>query len=336
MIRCRLAVSVLVAALGGQGCAGPAARTLAPAADIADGAAVTDAANLPDLAQQDAPAVPDVAPADTAVTMDAVADAGEVSQDAAFADSPAPDTPQADVADVALADGTLADVTLPDVTDAATSDGSSCTYIDADQYPSDAGDTTPGICFVGLPAADAYVVDVPSPKNCACAPEPPVALFGADPIPPAKLVVELGAGDEKTGAFKPYADGDWVPITHGPQGGVHVWAAFRVALAGTADAKAKIQTHATSRIGCSLAGTGNMTVAYATPDATLPGTYTNASLAMPGIQVVFPVWGSESSAYCGQWLDLRMQIRDAASGQWGEVQRTVRLYDTDMMLGGGP
>ena len=325
MKRSRLAIVAAVLLLLAVGCGGASAKKTADAADAVDAAAAPDVPAGPDAAKDVAPAA-DLAQADTAAAPADVVDAADAAtQDAA----PAVDVEAPDVADISLLD-----VTDAAIADAGPPEAWSCPFIDADKYPSDAGDTTPGYCFVGPPAADAYVMDVPSPKDCPCPPDPPTVLFGADPIPPAKLVVELGVGDDTTGAFKPYADGDWVPITHGPQGGVHVWAAFRVALAGAKDPKVKIQTRATSLVACALAGTGNTAIVYATPDAALPGSYTNASAAMPGIQVVFPIWGNESSAYCGQWLELRMQIRDTVSGAWGEVRRTVRLYDTEMMLGG--
>lgn len=330
-----LAIAIVSSLILVAGCGATAAKSAAPLQDATE---AVDTPAPPEDAASDAQAAADLAAADTAVTDVAQADedAGllpdAVTEDAApIADADVEDAQLADVTDAAIAD-----VAIADVADAAAPEAWGCPYVDAKNYPYDAGDITAGFCFVGAPpAADAFVMDVPSPKDCPCPPDPPVQFFGAAPIPPATLVVELGAGDDSTGTFKPYADGDWVPIAHGPQGGIHVWAAFRVPLASK-EAKVKIQTRANSTIGCSLAGTGNTAVAYAAPDAAVPGTYTNASLAMPGIQVVFPSWGSESSAYCGQWLELRMQIRDVASGAWGEVRRTVRLYDSQPMLGGGP
>ncbi len=323
MDRAHLAFVAAALLLLAVGCGSASAKKTADSADAVDAVAAPDA--LPDAAKDVAPAA-DLAQADTAV---APADVVDVADAATPDAAPAVDVEAPDAADVPLLD-----VTDAAIADAGPPEAWSCPSIDADKYPSDAGDTTPGYCFVGPPAADAFVMDVPSPKDCPCPPDPPTAFFGTEPIPPAKLVVELGVGDDTTGAFKPYADGDWVPITHGPQGGVHVWAAFRVALAGAKDPKVKMQTRATSFVACALAGTGNTAIVYATPDAALPGSYTNASAAMPGIQVVFPIWGNESSAYCGQWLELRMQVRDSVSGAWGEVRRTVRLYDTEMMLGG--
>lgn len=320
------------------GC-GSQASPLSPDAGAAD-AALADA-DVGDAAQLDLDAAADLSAADTATapvdvtaTDLAIVDAGGsdlgLAADVETAELPGtqPDVP-VDVGDAG------ADVALVDVSDVAAPDAESCPQ-DAGAYPVDVvGELPAGLCFVGAgPAADAFVLDVPAPTDCSCAPDPPT-FFGSDPIPAPTLSPELGYGDAVTGAFQPYNDGDWVPITHGPQGGIHVWAAFRAAFPGATDAKIKVMTRANSTIGCALAGVNLTTAVLASVDTALPGTYTNASAAVPGLQVAFPVWGGQSAAYCGQWLELHLQIRDSVSGAWGEVKRTVRLYDTLMSMGGG-
>ena len=331
-IRCGCAL-LLVLVLG---CSSQASLPAADAA-LAD-AALADVAASTDVALADLDAATDLATADTATAPADVTATDLAVFDAEPADlAPAQDVETGEIPDTQLdvpADVGV-DAALVDGTDIAGSDAESCPQ-DAGAYPVDVvGELPAGLCFVGAsPAADAFVLDVPAPSDCTCAPDPPT-FFGSDPIAAPTLSPELGYGDAATGAFVPYADGDWAPITHGPQGGIHVWAAFRAAIAGATEPKIKVMTRATSTIGCALAGVNLTTAVLATPDAAVLGTYTNASAVAPGLQVAFPVWGGQSAAYCGQWLELHMQIRDPVSGAWGEVKRTVRLYDTSMSLGGG-
>ena len=156
-------------------------------------------------------------------------------------------------------------------------------------------------------------------------------FFGTAPLTAPTLQVEIGVGQD--GALKPYSDGDWVPITHGPQGGIHVWIGWRVNLPGHSKAKVKMLTHATVHIGCELAGMGAEVLWYATPEAGNPGTYTGVSQNHPGNPVVLPFIDGSTHAYCGQWAKLQVQVHEPGSKAWGEVRRTVRLYDP--MAGGG-
>lgn len=208
-----------------------------------------------------------------------------------------------------------------------------CAPVDAATYPfEDASiDVAPGVCFGAAPASDAFVADVPMPRACTCAPDPP-PFFGAEPVPAPTLHVDMGVGQD--GVFVPYADGQWVPIIHGAQGGIHVWVAWRILLPGHTEAKVKLVTRADSRIACSLAGTGSESTWYAASDASVPGAYSNVSAIHPGVAVIFPLDGKDSGLVCGKWLALHVQIQDPVAKTWGEVRRTVRLYDDQPWKGG--
>lgn len=202
----------------------------------------------------------------------------------------------------------------------------SCVPLDAANYPIEGAsvDAAPGVCFTNAPPTDAAVADVPMPEHCPCAPDPP-PFFGNTAVPAPTLDIEMGVGTD--GTFAPYLDGQWVPITHGPQGGIHIWVAWRLVLPAHTEPKVKLLTRATSLISCALAGTGSESMWYATPDAKLPGAYTSVSANHPGSAVIFAAAGSDSGIFCGQWLELRLQIHDPVTKRWGEVRRTVRLYD---------
>jgi len=215
----------------------------------------------------------------------------------------------------------------------AAPDAPACLHPDAASYPFEdvSVQAAPGVCFAAVPASDAVVADVPMPEHCPCAMDPP-PFFGAAPVPAPVLTVEMGVG--QAGAFVPYADGQWVPITHGPQGGIHVWVGWRLRLPGHQEPKVKLLARTTSHIDCALAGTGTEAMWYATPDPAATHAYTNIDANHPGTPVIFPIEGSESGLVCGRWLELRVQVQDPVAQTWGEVRRTVRLYDTLPWEGG--
>lgn len=61
----------------------------------------------------------------------------------------------------------------------------------------------------------------PLPDVPDCGPDGKVA----DAVSNGDCEVQLGTGEE---AFGPLAGGEELPLIHGPQGGVHVWGAFRL------------------------------------------------------------------------------------------------------------
>jgi len=216
----------------------------------------------------------------------------------------------------------------------------------ADQDASDASPelpdavSSPQLCFAfAPPGPDALVADIPEPDAAACsdivAPALPwEVIAGPDVAPPQgggtgvgppTLDIEIGVADAQTGAFVPYVDGQWVPIIHGAQGGVHVWGAFRVALDGITGQKIQLDCQGRTYIDCENTGTSFESKTFAHPDDTKPGTWTNAQQTKPGLTVAFG--SKEATPYCGLWIVLRVEVRHQQSNRWGMAEKVLRLYD---------
>ncbi len=194
--------------------------------------------------------------------------------------------------------------------------------------PTTATNIDPTVCFRGAPPAPGEAIaELPMPDASCCADQTPIFFKPGQPVPPATLTVELGTSNSKTGAFVPYAAGQWLRIAHGKQGGIHVDAAFRVALAGEEAPKVKMQVFARGHFECKESAIGNSPIVWVRQDAELDFGYTNASPIKPGVQVRFPVTGGYWYRYCGIWLDLRLAVRHPGSGAWGHTSTMVRLYD---------
>lgn len=257
--------------------------------------------------------LPDADAAGTDDAADAAAEAlaGEVSPVAdAIADLPVAATADAPV------DATVAD--------------------DAQQFETTEDFAAP--CFDALPAADAAVADLPAPDAATCSlpPGPIGAWTGPDgaAMGPPTLAVEVGVSDAKTGAFVPYIDGQWLPIVHGNQGGIHVWAAVRVALPDLTEVKAVVEVHGQLRMDCAVCSepfpTSPKLKVHA--DELAPGTFTSASGGAPGLTVIFQPGPTgkqaDSGHYCGRWLLLVFEARLPGQAAWGRAVRAVRLYDS--------
>jgi hypothetical protein len=191
--------------------------------------------------------------------------------------------------------------------------------------PPDVQVTQDGLCFVnGPPGPQRTVVEVPKPTGCP--PLGPVLPWptpdGAPPSPPT-LDVELGTSEEQTGAFVPYVEGQWAPIVHGVQGGIHVWAAVRTTLPGQKPGKTTLTIAGKSLLECKpvaaeLTGT-------ALVHADLSGKWTSASVAVPGTPIAFV--DTSPVPYCGQWITLEVEVRHPETLQWGRASVLLRLYD---------
>lgn len=184
------------------------------------------------------------------------------------------------------------------------------------------------------PAADAPAPAAPKPAACA----EEIAGLGwatgdGKPPGPPTLAVEIGAANPDTGAFEPYADGQWAPIVEGIQGGVHVWAAVRLPATG-ATAKQMIEIAGRGYIDCNVVATalGGTGKTYALPDPHAPGTVSNASKLVPGVPIAFA--SPNSAAYCGQWLRLVVEARRANSAAWGRASVWLRLWAADNLSAG--
>jgi len=196
-------------------------------------------------------------------------------------------------------------------------------------YPDGPDGHAPGVCFVGLPPADAFVADVPPPDWCAC-PKVPPGFFEGAPIPKPTLQLEIGKYDKATGTFAPLTDGAWVPLIHGSQGGVHLALNYRVLLPGVTEPTAKQKLTALAYLGCTPVAVGNSPVSYAVEADSPAFSYVGPTNTAGGeLWVIFTsVQGAKSWLICGLWTRLHVQLRDSKSGAWGETEIRVRIYDT--------
>ncbi|MSP92370.1 MAG: hypothetical protein EXR79_11295 [Myxococcales bacterium] len=190
----------------------------------------------------------------------------------------------------------------------------------------DVAGAAPKACFTACePTAQSKVTGagpVPDPKQCTF---DPGLLWPKGPTPPPTLTVELGAVHPKTGAFVPYQDGQWAPIVHGVQGGIHVWTALRTTLPGFQGAKATLEVGANSYLDCKNVATELARKPIAFADPSQPGTWTTASLLLPPTPVAFDE--NVPGPYCGKWIVLRAEVRLPGTQQWGHAVKVLRLYD---------
>ncbi len=185
------------------------------------------------------------------------------------------------------------------------------------------------VCFVGgPPGPDDLVADVPQPDVSSC----PAATYWATQTTPASVQVTLG-DNTPLGGFVPWAKAPWVPIVHGPQGGIHVELSVRAtpkqALSG---ATALFQLSAFANIGCNKASSPSLAPVQLYANATggfgPPGKGAKSAKGGQTLLVILPVSSAQSKLYCGVWLDLHVMARHKASGAWGFTHHRVRLYDT--------
>lgn len=191
--------------------------------------------------------------------------------------------------------------------------------------------TAPGGCFHKCqPAPEVALPATPLPKPCADAFSGLLWATGdGKPPGPPTLQVELGAGDVDSGAFVPYGDGQWAPIVQGIQGGVHVWAALRVALPNATGPKVVVEVAGHAKLNCKVVATqlAGATKAQAIADPTKPGTFTTAKALVPGLAVAFE--DKTGGPYCGQWVEVVVEVREPVTQQWGRASAVVRLFALD-------
>ena len=254
------------------------------------------------------------------------------------------DAPPADAVDVAPVDALLADANASPIADTSTGVGPDMWALAADApraaprtavyahtawgppCPDEPG-AAPKACFVACePTAKSHVAAAgPPPDPKACTFDPGLLWPAGAPPPPTSLAVEIGAVHPKTGAFVPYQDGQWAPIVHGVQGGIHVWAALRTTLPGFSGAKATLEVGANSYLDCKNVATELARKPIAFADPSQPGTWTTASLLLPPTPVAFDE--NVPGPYCGKWIVLHAEVRLPGTQKWGQASRVLRLYD---------
>ncbi len=184
----------------------------------------------------------------------------------------------------------------------------------------------PGLCRLEAPGpATPGVTPVAQPDASCCADWPVAFMVGAD-LPPQSLGLEIGAVDPD-GHFVPYVDGGWLPLVRGVQGGFHVYVGARIDVPGSQGTTLKLQAGSVGLIDCAEDAYGVAPVVYAKPDIDEPKKWVLGSATKPGLYLIFPGKSPVMCGYCGRWLDIRLAVKDLASGGWAYVRRQMRLYD---------
>lgn len=191
--------------------------------------------------------------------------------------------------------------------------------------PPDVQVTQDGLCVVnGPPGPQRKLVDLPKPTGCPpLQPLLPWPTPDGQPSTPPTLAVEIGTSDAQTGAFVAYQDGQWAPIVHGVQGGIHVWAAVRTQLPGQKAGKTTLTIAGASLLDCKPVAAELTGTTLVHPDAT--GLWTSASVAVPGTPIAFV--DTSAAPYCGRWVTLQIEVRMPDTLQWGRASVLLRLYD---------
>jgi len=260
--------------------------------------------------------------ADVTNVFDAIADAVADSEDLQAAD--------ADASDTAIADSANSEILTAEPDSAADVEDVAPVVADIAAEIEAIGTTgNDGFCFFGgPPAADVAIADAPQPALCKL----PLPIFIEEtPDEPQTLKIELGQYDAM-GKWYALQDGDWLQLLHGSQGNLMVLVKFRVVLPGLEEPKAQMQIQSEGFIQCVNVAVGNNKTPYVVqiPEVGL-NTYTNASLGDAGVLLVFSAKNGQSWQFCGQWLQLRLAVRDYKNPlkkNWAEVVRAVRLYDS--------
>lgn len=105
---------------------------------------------------------------------------------------------------------------------------------------------------------------------------------------------------------------------------------FRVVLPGQEAAKVQMQTQTEGFFQCINLANGNTATPFVVQTSEM-GVYTNAPPGEAGILAVFAAKNGQSWQFCGQWLQLRLAVRDYKNPlkkNWAEVVRSVRLHDS--------
>lgn len=202
--------------------------------------------------------------------------------------------------------------------------------------PSCPAGAPPKLCFTGCePGPQTAVTPLAKPDPKACPPATPQLVWDGDgTAPPPTMPVELGVSDPVTGVFVPYKDGQWAPIVHGVQGGIHVWAGLRAALPKSTPkppAKILVEMAGRSLLGCQPVAAELSTKMFLFAESGPPpgpasaGWWSGASTLAAGVPVAFSE--NEPLPYCGKWIELRVEVRLPGTTVWGVGSTWLRLYD---------
>ena len=184
----------------------------------------------------------------------------------------------------------------------------------------------PKHCFVGAPPApDAERTLPPAPQPTCCGGLPTFEMEGLPSRAPS-LEVEVGLWDRCIDRFVPHQDHQWTPLVVGTQGLFHVYASVRVKLPGRTGEFAYVNFSARALDGCTAAATATAPALQLSPDPEREGWWTYQHGSRPGIFVIFPHHFCAACLYCGNWLDLRVAVKDGETGAWGEARASVRTY----------
>ncbi len=260
----------------------------------------------------------------------------------ACASDPAAKAAAADAAGAAAdaAANAVGDAAKGDAAAAADAAGQDAAPVPSKKPPACPVNSAPVACFHKCqPAGNAAAPTVASVPQC---PNSYTGLTWATadgkPAQAASLAFSVGRADPDTGAFVPYQVGGaatpWAPIVEGVQGGVHVWAAVRVALPAGTPAKVVLEVAGHALMGdgaggCKVVATelvgASKVMAVAEPGPA--GWWTNASKLVPGVPVAFEQ--NVATPYCGQWVRLVVEVREPKSGAWGRQTVDLRQWDLD-------
>ena len=181
-------------------------------------------------------------------------------------------------------------------------------------------------CFIGAPpAAGSEMTHPPSPQPACCGGLPKFEIDGT-PTTAATLEVELGLWDSCLNRFVLHQDHQWTPLVVGSQGLFHVYASVRVKLPERSGEFAYVNFSARALDGCAPAATATAPALQLSPDPEREGWWTYQQGSRPGVFVIFPHHFCAACLYCGQWLDLRVAVRDGETGAWGEARANVRTF----------
>ena len=264
-------------------------------------------------------------PQDTASTTNTqVADATQATTDG-DSDTGSSTSDETTVNDTSTADTT---VTVGDVDTWTTSSDIDAAGAPSDAQPADiAAQAT--ACFVGGPPGPNDKVKSP-PKPTGICPKFDTPFVGAtgDKLGPATLKIELGALDPTDKQFKPYKEGEFIGIEPGGQPGFHVWLAFRVHLPTETADQIKLEVAARGLIDCDAHGYGSIASYVASKDPTVNNAYTFKHKLNTGFAVICQDTNKcIPSKFCGNWYDLRLQVRQIGTTNWGKGQVLVRIWD---------
>jgi hypothetical protein len=182
-----------------------------------------------------------------------------------------------------------------------------------------------------VPNPDALVGDVQPGPACTSVADPSWFPAGA---PAPTLQVQIGWRD-KTGAWHAYADGDWIPLYIGIQGGFMVFPAPQVLLPGNTDPQIKMQYQGFVLSACAPVASAMGSVVNLVHASSAEPWYLPEPAAPVFAQ--FNTMAQDIGLSCGIWLELHWRYRLPDSNTWGQAKVKLRTYIASLnpMMPGG-